>query len=159
MNRLKLNREFLFRHLAVCLLMFGLGCWFGYDGLVSYPKTPAAALYERIERAKPPEGFPLEAFKRQKIRSQYGFAALCLLASALIGLHLASVAAFRFEWDETGFVWRGKRHPLSDVKEVDRAQWRRKGILRLVLSDGARVPLDAWHHAGVREFAKLLQDA
>ena len=87
MKSLKINTEFLYRHLGVCLLMFGLGCWFGYDGFVEYPKTPAAELYEQIEKSKPPEGFALEAFKRQKIKSQYGFSALCLVASVLIGLH------------------------------------------------------------------------
>ena len=35
MTVLKLNREFFLRHLGVALLMFGLGCWFGYDGYVS----------------------------------------------------------------------------------------------------------------------------
>ena len=76
MKRLKLNPEFFYRHLAVCLLMFGMSCWFGYDGFVRYPATPAAELYEKIESSKPPEGFNLDAFKRQKIQSQYGFTAL-----------------------------------------------------------------------------------
>ena len=57
MKRLKLNPEFFYRHLAVCLLMFGMSCWFGYDGLVACPNTPAAELYEKIEKSKPPEGF------------------------------------------------------------------------------------------------------
>ena len=65
MKTLKVNREFLVRHLAVCLLMLGMGCWFGYDGLVTYRRAPAAELYEKIESAKPPEGFPLEAFKME----------------------------------------------------------------------------------------------
>ena len=156
MKSLKINTEFLYRHLGVCLLMFGLGCWFGYDGFVKYPKTPAAELYEQIEKAKPPEGFALEAFKCQKIKSQYGFTALCLVASALIGLHLASVAMFRFDHDETSFVWNGKKYALSDVKSVDRAQWKKKGIVKLELADGVRVTLDAWHHLGVKDFEKLL---
>ena len=156
MKSLKLNREFLVRHLAVCILMLGMGCWFGYDGFVTYRRTPAAELYEKIESAKPPEGFPLEAFKRQKIKSQYGFMALCLVASALIGIHLASVAAFRFDWDESSFVVNGKRHPLSDVKSADRSKWKSKGILRLELTDGTRATLDAWHHVGVREFEKMV---
>ena len=29
MKKLKLNPEFFRRHFAVCLLMVGLGCWFG----------------------------------------------------------------------------------------------------------------------------------
>ena len=156
MKRLKLNPEFFYRHLAVCLLMFGMSCWFGYDGFVAYPRTPAAELYEKIESSKPPEGFQLEAFKRQKIQSQYGFTALCLLASALIGLNLASVASFHFEFDDSGFVWRGKKLSLSDIKSVDRSQWKKKGIVKLLLVDGSRVTLDAWHHVGVKEFEKLL---
>ena len=142
MKRLKLNPEFFYRHLAVCLLMFGMGCWFGYDGF--------------IESSKPPEGFNLDAFKRQKIQSQYGFTALCLLASVLIGLNLASVASFRFEFDDSGFVWRGKKLPISDIKSVDRSQWKKKGIVKLLLADGSRVTLDAWHHLGVKDFEKLL---
>ena len=136
--------------------MFGLGCWFGYDGFVKYPNTPAAELYEQIEKSKPPEGFALEAFKRQKIKSQYGFTALCLVASALIGIHLASVAMFRFDHDETSFVWNGKKYALSDVKSVDRSQWKKKGIVKLELAYGVRVTLDAWHHLGVKDFEKLL---
>jgi hypothetical protein len=156
MKQLKLNPDFLRRHLAVCILMFGIGCWFGYDGLVTYPKTPAAELYEQIEKSKPKEGFPLEAFKKQKIQSQYGFMALCFLASVLIGLNIASAARFRFEWDESSFVWKGKKRPISDVKSVNRAQWKKKGIIKLELVDGDRVVLDAWHHAGVKEFVPLL---
>ena len=156
MKRIKLNPEFFYRHLAVCLLMFGMSCWFGYDGFVAYPRTPAAELYEKIESSKPPEGFQLEAFKRQKIQSQYGFTALCLLASALIGLNLASVASFHFEFDDSGFVWRGKKLSLSDIKSVDRSQWKKKGIVKLLLADNSRVTLDAWHHLGVKDFEKLL---
>ena len=152
MKQLKLNKEFFHRHLAVCLLMAGFGCWFGYDGFVSYPKTPAAELYEKIEKAKAPEGFDLEAFKRQKIKSQYGFTTLCLLAAALIGINLASAAFFRFDYDDESFVWEGKRHPLSDIKSVDRSKWKSKGIAKLILADGAKITLDAWHHAGVKDF-------
>lgn len=158
MKRLKLNPEFFYRHLAVCLLMLGMGCWFGYDGFVAYPKTPAAELYEKIEKSKPPEGFGLDAFKRQKIQSQYGFTVMCLLASALIGVNLASAAAFRFEYDANGFVWKGKRRALADIKSVDMSKWRKKGIAKLVLADGSRVTLDAWHHLGVKDFEKLLHD-
>ena len=156
MKQLKLNKEFFHRHLAVCLLMVGLGCWFGYDGFVSYPKTPAAELYEKIEKAKAPEGYPLEAFKRQKIKSQYGFAALCLVAAALIGINISAAAFFRFEYDETSFVYDGKRRMLGEVKSVDRSQWKKKGILKLVLEDGTKVVLDAWHHLGVKDFEKMV---
>lgn len=156
MKVLMLNREFLTRHLAVCVLMFGIGCWFGYDGFVTYPKTPAAELYKSIEKSDAPEGFPLESFKRQKIQSQYGFMAMCFVASALIGFHLLSVGLFRFDWDESSFVWNGKKHPLSDIKKVNRDQWKKKGILTIELEDKTKIKLDAWHHDGVKDFEKLL---
>ena len=82
--------------------------------------------------------------------------ALCLLASVLIGLNLASVASFRFEFEDSGFVWRGKKLPISDIKSVDRSQWKKKGIVKLLLADGSRVTLDCWHHLGVKDFEKLL---
>ena len=43
--RLKLNKEFAVRHLAVALLMAALGGWFAYDGYVKYPAMDAATLY------------------------------------------------------------------------------------------------------------------
>ena len=65
-------------------------------------------------------------------------------------------ASFRFEFDDSGFVWRGKKLSLSDIKSVDRSQWKKKGIVKLLLADGSRVTLDAWHHLGVKDFEKLL---
>ena len=155
MTKTKLNPEFFRRHLAVCVLMAGVSCWFGYDAAVTYPQASAAALYESIEKSPPPAGFDVEGFKRQKVRRQWEFAALSGLAAVLIGLHLVSVACFRFEYDESGFVWNGKRHPLTDVKSVDRARWPGKGILVLNL-ESERIVLDAWHHLGVREFEKMV---
>lgn len=157
MKRLTLNREFLMRHLGVCLLMFGLSGWFAYDAFVTYPQTDAAALYESIEKAAPGERVDLESFKRQKIQTQYGFAALSLLAALAVGLHLLAVARFRFSYDETGFDWKGKRYALSDITSVDRTQWGKgkKGLLVLTVG-GIRITLDAWHHQGVAAFEKTL---
>ena len=56
MQRLKLNPEYARRHLFVTLLMVALGCWFGYDGFIGYPATPAAELYKSIEGSDAPEG-------------------------------------------------------------------------------------------------------
>jgi hypothetical protein len=74
----------------------------------------------------------------------------------LIGLNIASAAAFRFEHDDKSFTWNGKLYALSDVKSVDRSKWKKKGIVKLLLADGSRVTLDAWHHLGVKDFEKLL---
>jgi len=153
--KLKLNGEFAKRHLFVAVLMFGMGCWFGYDGFVGYPAKDAAVLYREIEGSDAPKGLDLEAFKRQKIQTQYGFTFLAFLAAFLVGGHLWLVSRFTFTFDETGFVFAGKRHAFDEIKRVDRSQWDKKGILTIA-GDGFSVKLDAWHHVGVRDFAALV---
>lgn len=149
--KLKLNREYALRHLFVTVLMLGLAGWFGYDGLIRYPATPAAELYREIETVDAPEGYNLEAFKAQKIQTQRGFALLALLVALVVGVRLYRSYAFDFEFDDQGFVWHGQRHAYSDIKRVDRSRWESKGIVKV---DG--IQLDAWHHLGVKEFyAKL----
>ena len=85
--KLVLNKEYAGRHLFVTLLMVGLCCWFGYDGFIRYPATPAAELYASIEGSEPPEQMTdeqLEAFKKQKTQTQYGFTALTFLAALVV---------------------------------------------------------------------------
>ena len=144
--KLTLNKEFAKRHLFVAVLMAGMGCWFGYDGFVRYPATDAAVLYKSIEGSDAPPSLDLEAFKRQKTQTQYGFTFLCFLAAALVGGHLWKVSKFEIEFDDEGFTNEGKRHLFADVKDVDRSLWLKKGI---IVVDG--VTLAAWHHAGVKE--------
>lgn len=149
--KLKLNPEYAHRHLFVTLLMFGLGCWFGYDGFVRYPATPAAELYRSIEQADAPTGFDLEGFKRQKTQTQYGFTLLSFLASAVVGLRLLKASRLDVDFDDEGFTARGRQTRWADVRRIDRRQWQSKGIVKV---DG--LVLDAWHHLGVREFAAHL---
>ena len=154
MKRLTLNREFATRHVGVALLMLGLSCWFGYDGFVRYPATPAADLYRSIEGSDAPAGFNLEAFKTQKTQTQYGFTFLTLLAAVVIGGHVWLLSKFRFEFDDESYVFCGKRVLIKDIKTVDRSKWEKKGIVKV---DG--IKLDAWHHAGVKEFEELVRKA
>lgn len=152
--KLKLNREYAMRHLFVTLLLVALGGYFGYDGLVGYPSKPAADLYEEIEHSKPPETLTtadLEAFKQMKVRRQFEFCGLCLVGALVIGLRLLKSARFRFEFDDDGFVFGGRRFAYSEIKQVDRSAWEKKGI---VVVNG--IKLDAWHHQGVREFVEKL---
>ena len=149
--KLKINSEYATRHLFVTLLMIGLGGWFGYDGFVRYPATPAADLYRSIEGSDAPAGFNLEAFKDQKTKTQYGFTFLCFLAALIVGTRLYRSYAFQFEFDDEGFVYGGKRRALADIKRVDRSKWESKGIIKV---DG--IVLDSWHHLGVREFVAKL---
>ena len=149
MQRLKLNPEYARRHLFVTLLMVALGCWFGYDGFIGYPATPAAELYKSIEGSDAPEGFDLDAFKRQKIGTQYGFTILAFFAAAVVGSRLAKSKRFKFGYTDDCYVYRRRRHPLSSIKKIDRSKWEKKGIVKI---DG--ITLDSWHHLGVKEFVE-----
>ena len=150
--KLKLNREYAMRHLFVALLMAGLCCWFGYDGFVRYPATPAADLYRSIEKAEAPASLDLEAFKRQKVKTQYGFTLLTALAALIVGANLYRSYRFDFAFDDEGFTHGGKRKTYSEIKRVDRSKWEKKGIIKV---DG--ITLDAWHHEGVKEFVGKLK--
>ena len=151
MTRLKLNPEYAKRHLFVTLLMIGLGCWFGYDGFIRYPATPAAELYESIEGSDAPMNVDIEAFKRQKIGTQYGFTILSFFVAAVVGSRLMRSKRFKFGYTDEFYVYRGRRHPLSAIRKVDRSQWEKKGIVKV---DG--ITLDAWHHVGVKEFVEKI---
>lgn len=153
--KLKPNKEYAARHLFVTVVMAALSCWFGFDAVVRYPATPARELYVSIESAEPPEGFDLDAFKEQKIRTQYGFAFLTLLAAAIVGVRLWNSWTFDFSFDAEGFEIDGKKYPYSAMKAVDARKWEKVGIVRFAVVDGKRirrVALDSWHHSGVREF-------
>ena len=159
--KLRLNPEFGYRYLFVALLFAGMGGWFGYDGLVRYPRLSAAALYESIEKSPPPDTMTaerLEAFKAQKTKAQLGLMFALFGASVWVALVLALAALRKFDFDEDGFTDGGVRHAFADVVELDRRAWAKKGILALKLKDGARVKLDAWHHRGVKEFENLLKE-
>ena len=117
--KLTINREFLRRHLFAVAVLAGMGGWFGYDGFVTYPKMTAAELYKSIESAEPPESMTeaqLEAFKQQKIATQYGLCAVLMFIAAIVGLHLFAVSRLDFAFDEGGFTWRGKRYAFTDIK-------------------------------------------
>ena len=129
MKKFTLNREFFVRHLGVTLLMAGLGCWFVFDGAVTYPKMDAVEFCEKHHKSlENPEREKAEAIKRQ-----YQFASIAFIAALAIGCHLLKV--------------RG------DVKDVDRRLWDKKDILYVTMNDGRRITLDAWHHPEAKELA------
>ena len=158
MIKAKLNREYAARHLFVCVLMFALSVWFAWDGLAAYPSLAPAELYEKIEKAPPPEGMTTESlagFKRQKIQAQCGLSVLSFLAFLIVGTRLAASARFRLEYGEDCFVYAGLKFPYSAITKVDDSLWKKKGISTVCAAHSGRmfrIRLDAWHHTGVREF-------
>lgn len=155
--RLKINREFLLRHLFAFAVFLALGGWFALDAFVRYPATDARALYAAIEKADPPEGFDVESFKAQKTATQRIMAIAVLLAAAGVGLHLLAVAAFRFEYDDEGFTAGGRRYGYGDIARVDDSAWEKKRVMG-VFAGERRIVLDAWHHNGVEGFRERIAD-
>ncbi len=153
MKRFTLNREFLVRHLGVALLMAGLGGWFVFDGAVTYPGMDAVAFCEKYHKS-------LENPEREKataIERQYQFATLAFIAALAIGCHLLKVRGESLAWDDDkmiGSLTFGKDAFFKDVKDVDRRQWDRKGILCVTMSDGRKITLDSWHHPEAKELAE-----
>ena len=154
--KLALNKEYARRHLFVTIVMAALGLWFGYDGFIRYPATPAAELYRSIEGSDAPEGYDLEGFKRQKTQTQYGFTALSLLAALVVGLRLFRSYKFKFEFDKAGFTFDGRKYGFNDIDSTDHRRWKSKSIVTLKAKDGTKIVLDAWHHNGVKEFEAQL---
>ena len=149
MKKFKLNPDFARRYFFVALLFAGMGGWFGYDGLVTYPKTPAAALFESIEKSAPPPEMSeaqLEAFKRQKIHSQYGLAGALFIAAIWVGAILFKAWKFDFDPEKAG-----------KILSVDRSKWAKKGILVLTTENCGKVTLDSFHHLGVSDYEKTLE--
>ncbi len=157
--KLKVNREFLVRHLFAAGVFLVLGGWFGYDAFVKYPAMPAAELYTSIEGTAP-EGkteAQLESFKAQKMAMQRYFALIGIVAGLAVLLHLRGVTKLDFAFDEEGFTCDGVRRRYADIKEIDTTEWEKKGILRLK-GENWRLALDGWHFSGVKEFyARLPQ--
>lgn len=146
--KFRLNPDFARRYCFVALLFAGMGGWFGYDGFVTYPKTDAAALYESIEKSAPPPEMSaesLEAFKSQKIKTQYGLAGALFAASLWVAFVLFK--AWRFDFDP------GR---AGEILSVDRSRWEKKGILVLSTEKLGKVTLDSFHHLGVTEYEKTL---
>ena len=153
--KLKLNREFAVRHLFVTVLLAAMGCWFAYDGYVTYPSMTPEALYEKIEHSQPPSHEAAVKVYENAIPRQKQFMGLCLLGSLIVGLGVFRAWRFDFEYDDAGFTWNGRRMAFADIKSVDDSQWKNKGILKLNTPFG-RITLDAWHNTGVDAFrAKL----
>ena len=149
--KLKINKEFLLRHLFSLAVFVVLGGWFGFDAFIRYPQTNERDLYVSIEKSEPHYKVDLKAFKAQKIGTQRLFTLFALLAATGVGFHLLVVAFFKFEFDDEGFAIDSKRYSYSDIKNLDASKWEKKGIIT-ISGDGFKVRLDAWHHIGVKEF-------
>ena len=83
-------------------------------------------------------------------------ATVAFIAALAITCHLLKVRGETLAWDDekmVGSLTYGKDAFFRDVKDVDRRLWDKKGILRVVMGDGRKITLDAWHHPEAKELA------
>lgn len=156
MTKIKLNLEYAKRHLFVVAVFLSLGSWFMYDGFVAYPKTPAAELYESIEKSPAPESFDTEGFKKQKIQSQKLFAFFLLGFAAVVLFRLWQSYKFDFSYDKDRIIFQGVEMPLFDIVDVDKSKWEKNNIVK-IRTKRKIIVLDGWHHTGVAEFIEVLR--
>ena len=154
--KLRLNREFAIRHIFVTVLLVAMGAWFAYDGYVTYPSLTPEELYQKIEKSEAPSHEAAVKLYESAVPRQKQFMSLCFVGALIVGLGVLKAWRFSFEYDETGFTWRGRRMGLSDIESVDESQWKKKGILKLKTSAGV-ITLDSWHNTGVDGFYELVR--
>ena len=132
-----------------------MGGWFAYDGYVTYPSLTPEALYEKIEKSAAPSHEAAVKVYENAIPRQKQFMGLCLLGALIVGVGVFRAWRFSFEYDDAGFIWKGRRMTMADIKSVDESKWKSKGILKLETTAG-RITLDAWHNTGVEGFREKL---
>lgn len=165
--KLKLNRDYVSRHLAVAILLGAVSVWSVYDGAVKYPAdnrvweaqagTTVEAAFADERRAK--DQLPPHA--PYKINEQFYQAGVLALAALVIAGLVWLEARKTLAWDEkemNGSLTRDKPLPFAAIKSCDWSKWESKRIVTVHAADGRAVKLDAWHHAGVTELAKSLPD-
>jgi len=172
--KLTVNKEYKLRHLFAAAVFAAAGCWFFRDGLSAWPREnekwrndPANAAYVALWDAgeTPQDAPPVQRppYPPQKIRGQIFFGtALCGIA-AFVVLMLAAESMKSLEWDPgtgtmKGSLTGGKTLDFRNVEKLDLSKWRGKRVARVVMADGRKIKLDAWHHAGAAELVRHLRD-
>ena len=141
--KIGLNREYALRHLGVAALFACLALWFLYDAVFVYPNLP-------------PDGG-----HHTTVAFQYSAAALLAAVSAVVALRVFLASRETLEWSNgilSGTIVGRDPVFMNNVRIADRKLWERKNILRLVSSDGRVMDVDGWHHTGVDELAKALEE-
>ena len=169
--QLKLNREFAMRHIGVAVLFAALCGWFAWDGGLAWPAENAAwekrtgitvgaaakahteerYAHNKEGRDDIPPHWPWE------IDRQFQFAGLCGLAALIIGAGVLRCSRQSLVWNDTqmcGSLTDGEPVAFDDIVECDTRKWKKKGILTLRTKSGRKIPLDSWHHNGVKELAE-----
>lgn len=111
-------------------VLIGMGCWFAYDGFVTYPRDNELHRLHVQEPALYPADAPTH--KPKDIALQKGLAVLlpAVAVALLAWTFYNSRGTYRFD----GHTLHVPGHPpveLQYVTQIDKSQWDRKGIAYL----------------------------
>jgi len=126
------GREYRIRRYLFVGLMLAAGLWFFYDGFVGYPQKQdrflAMTPEERAHATAPPTDLDIQ------IQKGLGLG-LTLLAPICLGIFFyRSRGSYRMNAD-TLIVPGHPPVPFSQILELDKAQWDRKGIAKVTYRD------------------------
>lgn len=129
----------------MCVFLIGMGCWFAYDGFVNYPKENDLihSLNDQRDQAIAANNRTQSEQLLQQLNQHHGgkpHSPADLLIQRAIGIVLPPLGVFVVVWAlyqsrgeyryENGVITVPGHPPVpvTNVKEVDRRLWDRKGI-------------------------------
>lgn len=167
----RINKEWGVRLGLIAALFIAGGCWYLYDGLVTYPRQ--SEMYElvyqktdegtaikhddwkqRLEEAGYSSDIDPEDLKHKSgadIMTQLIIAGICFPIGllALFWLGLNSVRPM-FADDQAVHFGR-KRLAFDQVDQIDKSRWDSKGIAVVHGRDGGKIVLDDWKFRGAAD--------
>ena len=130
--KLTVNKEYKLRHLFAAAVFAAAGCWFFRDGLSAWPR------------------------ENEKWRNDPANAAYVVLWDA--GKTPQDAPPVQRPPYPPQNLTGGKTLDFRNVEKLDLSKWRGKRVARVVMADGRKIKLDAWHHAGAAELVRHLRD-
>jgi len=168
----RLSRTWIRRQTIIGAVALAVGCWFFYDGAVTYPKSNERfRAYTKFVQEGNETAWPTYAKehhwnerppeKEYRITDQWVLGTAAVLGSmAAFGLLLASLKRTVSSDGETVTASNGSRVPIRAIRSTDRRKWQSKGIAYAHYdSNGkqARLKLDDFKYAGAEDILKEVE--
>jgi len=171
-----ISKEWKQRMLLLILMCAGMGGWFLYDGLISYPKNNVRAeayfaLRDDLGEKSPKlesawlalarergwrESPPKKIHSADSLRTQLWLGLAALFVAAIIGAHYFRSLSLTTRLEDGSIILpNGKKIPIDKIRGVSKKRWKNKGIADLVYEpqpgQSARFILDDYKFIGAAE--------
>lgn len=171
-----IRKGYRWRLVILATIALALGGWFIYDGTVGYPQKQRAAQAWLHIKQKYGQNWPAHWAKiRRKhhwpvqpavvtdwdIRTQFIYAAACLIFGLFAAMGFVRVSRRWIETDEIGLhTNRGLHVPWENIELLDKARWDKKGIAIVHYQQNGksgRLTLDDWKYDAAATTAIVAQ--